>query len=128
MGDTELYGWEKVCAFLAVWLEQLEHSRVTWEDDEAKLKYRWPLVWHPAMTTTALTTMAAHPSQKKQPHGNQAYNVQAKPRSNACPLIREPALMLLPTLKSSTSVLIVWGQLTGFTPTKNATAEGTSTH
>ena len=30
MGDTELYGWEPVHAFHAVWLQQLMHGQVKW--------------------------------------------------------------------------------------------------
>ena len=44
IGDTAVYGWEWVRAFHAVCLQQLEHGRVTWKDDDAKLRYRWALV------------------------------------------------------------------------------------
>ena len=36
MGDAELYGWELVHVFNVVWLQQLEHSRVTWADEDAR--------------------------------------------------------------------------------------------
>ena len=49
-----------------MWLQQLEHGWVTWEDNEGKLRFRWVLVWHPAMTTTSMAAMAAPLLQKKQ--------------------------------------------------------------
>ena len=40
MADVELYGWEPIRAFHAIWLQQLEQGCVTWADEEVKLKYR----------------------------------------------------------------------------------------
>ena len=48
MGDAESYRWELVIAFHAIWVQQLEQGRVTWVDKDAKIKYRWALVWHQA--------------------------------------------------------------------------------
>ena len=63
MGDDKLYGWEYVCAFHAVWLQQLEHGRITWADKDAKLKFQRVLVWHqPAATRKAVAAPA--PAQK----------------------------------------------------------------
>ena len=67
-----------------VWLQQLEHGWVTWENDEAKLKFRWALIWHPAMTTTRAAATASPLPQKKQMWDTQAYNIPAKPGSKAC--------------------------------------------
>lgn len=39
MMDAELYVWEPVCAFHTVWLQQREHSQVTWADEDAKVKF-----------------------------------------------------------------------------------------
>ena len=44
MGDAELYGWKAVCAFHAIWLQQLEHGCVSWADDEAKIMFCRALV------------------------------------------------------------------------------------
>ena len=44
MGVTKLYGWEPVGAFHAVWLKQLEHGWVTWDDKDATVKLRHALV------------------------------------------------------------------------------------
>ena len=70
--DTELYGWDKARAFHAVWFQQLEHGRLTWE--EAMRRSRWVLIWHPAMTTTMAPATAAPLPQKKQMRDIQAYN------------------------------------------------------
>ena len=50
MADTEHYGWEQIRAFYAMWLNELEQGRVSWDDDKAKLKFRWAIVWHSAST------------------------------------------------------------------------------
>ena len=55
IADTERYSWESVRAFHALCLNPLEHGRVTWEDEEAKLRFMHALVWHPA---TSVTTAA----------------------------------------------------------------------
>ena len=46
MADAELYGWETVWAFHAVWLQQMEQGRASWKDAELKLGFRCALVWH----------------------------------------------------------------------------------
>ena len=61
--DVDLYGWEPVWAFHAVWLQQLEEGCVTWADEEVKLKYRRALVWHRG---TAPSQLASAPSQQVQ--------------------------------------------------------------
>ena len=48
MSDVELYGWELVKAFHAIWLLQLEQGRVMSANEGVKLRYRWALVWHQA--------------------------------------------------------------------------------
>ena len=44
MDAAELYGWEAVWAFHAVWLQQMEHGYATWKDAELKLGFRRSLV------------------------------------------------------------------------------------
>ena len=39
MVDSELYGLEKVHAYHAVWLNQLEQGWVRWDDQEEKLRF-----------------------------------------------------------------------------------------
>ena len=53
MEDTDVYSWEKVWAFHANWLNQLEQNRCTWADIEQKLNMRRSLVWHAAMANKA---------------------------------------------------------------------------
>ena len=72
MSNAKLYGWELVRAFHVVWLQQLEQGRVTWANEEVKLRYIWALVWH----------HAAGPSQTP-PAKKQVYNTPAKPGSRA---------------------------------------------
>ena len=43
-GDTVLYEWEHAMTFHTIWLRQLEQGRVTWVDEDAKVKFRWALV------------------------------------------------------------------------------------
>ena len=73
MSDAELYGWEPVRAFHAIWLQQLEQGRVAWDDEQVKLKYTWALVWH----------HVAGPSETA-PVKKQVYNVPANPGVSAC--------------------------------------------
>ena len=40
MVDTEMYGWEKTCAFDGVWMNQMEPGCCFWLDDDEKLKFR----------------------------------------------------------------------------------------
>ena len=40
MADADLYGWEPIRAFHAIWFQQLEQSHVTWDNEEVKLKYQ----------------------------------------------------------------------------------------
>ena len=54
-------------AFHAMWLNQLEQGRVTWEDEEAKLKFTWALIWYPATTGMLAATISDPLPQKKQP-------------------------------------------------------------
>ena len=50
MADTDLYCWEPIQAFYAVWCQQLEQGHVIWAAEEVNLKYRRGLMWqHPAM-------------------------------------------------------------------------------
>ena len=44
MMDAEMYGWERVRAFHAVWLQQLKHGHVTWVDEDVKIKFQHTLV------------------------------------------------------------------------------------
>ena len=44
--DSELYGWEAVYAFHAVWLQQLEQGIASLEDAELKLSFHQVLFWH----------------------------------------------------------------------------------
>ena len=37
MADMELYGWELVRAFHAIWLQQLENRHVKWDAVEEKM-------------------------------------------------------------------------------------------
>ena len=51
MADAELYGWESLRAYNAVWLQQIENGRVNWDDGDAKFKFHHTLVWHSAYPT-----------------------------------------------------------------------------
>ena len=53
MEDTGLYRWERVRAFHAACLNQLEQSRSTWGDVNQKMPMCRTLVWHTAMATHA---------------------------------------------------------------------------
>ena len=57
MGDTELYSWETIRAFHAMWFQQLELGRVTWADEEVKVKIFMPWSgieqWGPSKPTSA---------------------------------------------------------------------------
>ena len=85
MVDMELYRWNRVRTFHAVWLNQLEQGRVTWGDEEAKRRFRWTLIWHQAMTTTVVPAIAAHSCSADEADArHKVYNILAKPGSKAC--------------------------------------------
>ena len=46
MANAELYGWEAVHAFHAVWLQQIAQGMTTWKDGGLKLTFHHALVWH----------------------------------------------------------------------------------
>ena len=64
MADIELYGWDKVRAFHTVSLNQMEQGRASWDNQEATLRLRRALVWHPAATVTMVPTTSAPLPQK----------------------------------------------------------------
>ena len=64
MSGSELYGWDKVRVYHAVWLNQLEQGCVCWDDEEEKLHFQDALVWHPALTSVP---NSPQPPQKQQP-------------------------------------------------------------
>ena len=47
MGDSELYGWERVRAYDGVWLNQLQQGQESWQNEE-NIRYQHALIWHPA--------------------------------------------------------------------------------
>ena len=69
--DVELYIWDPVKAFHAMWLQQLEYGRVTRADEDA---------------TGAPSPASAsfQQPQKKSAKEGQAYNILAKPGSRVC--------------------------------------------
>ena len=87
MADVELYVWEPVRAFHAVWLQQLEQGCVTWADKEVMLKYRGAFKWHhvaaPFQPALAPSQQSLQ-SQRKQQRRAQLFNIPAKPGSKAC--------------------------------------------
>ena len=44
--STATYRWEPVCAYHAVWLQQLENRQADWKDAECKLEFCRSLVWN----------------------------------------------------------------------------------
>ena len=64
MEDAESYGWELIRAYHAIWLQQLEQGRVSWPDEEKKMKYHRALVWHHVMATAK--PISAPPRQNHQ--------------------------------------------------------------
>ena len=67
-----------VRAFHAIWFQELNEGRVTWTNEEAKLKYRHTLLWHlvagPAKPTSTRTQL----TQKKSMLERQSYNIPAR--------------------------------------------------
>ena len=55
MGYADLYSWEPIRAFHAIWLQQLEQGRVTWDDKDAKVKFSVALS-HSAFQTSLSTS------------------------------------------------------------------------
>ena len=46
MEDGECFGWPTVRAYHAVWLQNIEQGRATWDDQPTCLKLHRSLVWH----------------------------------------------------------------------------------
>ena len=82
--NAELYCWETVRAYHAVWTNQLEKGRVTWEDEEEKVQFRQVLIWHPANASTPAVSTLAVPAHKKQNKQAFSYSTPAKPGTKAC--------------------------------------------
>ena len=82
MDDAELYGWEALPAFHAVWLQQMDQGWVTWTDAEFKLVFRCSLVWHHAAPARKCTpTSVSQPQQP--PKTTTPFNITTKPGPRA---------------------------------------------
>ena len=84
MADAELYGWEPIRAFHAVWLQQLENGQVKWDDVKAKLWFHHTLVWHPATSMTSAKMVTGQAPLKKLGKEAMAYNIAENPDTKAC--------------------------------------------
>ena len=94
IGDTERYGLDRVKAYHASWKNQLEQSKVTWENEEVKLCFRHALVWHPATTVIPVAPTSPQPLQKNQSWEGYPFNVLAKPAPRlAIPSTKATALV-----------------------------------
>ena len=83
------YGWEKVKAFNAAWLNQLEQKRTDWLDREARMKLGRALVWHPTLTIKTSGTGATVGLTKNQVTSTHIYGAPAKPSMNTCRAFNE---------------------------------------
>ena len=84
MADAELYGWEVVQAFHAVWQQQLEQYCASWEDQDMKMAFHRSLMWH--RPTTVRHPQPTLSTQQKKPAWENTipFNVLAKPGPKAC--------------------------------------------
>ena len=83
MEDTDVYGWDKIRAFHAAWLNQMEQYRCEWPLSKQKLKMR-SLISHAAITSKTPSTSSSAGSGKKHASNIKAYNSPAKPATKAC--------------------------------------------
>ena len=82
MGDSELYGWARV------WLNRLEQDWASWENEEEKVRFRHPLVWHLATSASSAPSTSVVSGAQKQPKLGFAYNALARPGMKARPSMR----------------------------------------
>ena len=59
MANAELYGWEAIQVFHAIWLQQMEQGKASWKDGDIKLTYHHALVWHQPADGRKLVMAAA---------------------------------------------------------------------
>ena len=83
MIDSELYRWEANHTFHAMWLQQLEQGRASWEDAELKFSYCQALVWH-QLVPTSQQPEAAPAQIRKMSKALTPFNVMVKPDTKAC--------------------------------------------
>ena len=67
MVDSELYVWEKVCAYHAVWLNQLEQGQMRSDDQEEKMRFLCALMWHLAISTIPAVHNSPTPLRSSSP-------------------------------------------------------------
>ena len=93
--DTELYSWEPVRGYHAVWLQQIENGRVNWDHSEAKLVLLCQaLVWHSvhsAIKPDRAAPAAPAVSLEKPEKGTGTTSVAAKPATCDCAAYNEGA-------------------------------------
>ena len=61
--DAEIYGWEPLRAFHAIWLQQLVNGKANWGDEDKKLEFRRALVWN---LVHHMTSLKAQPTASHQ--------------------------------------------------------------
>ena len=107
MEDTDVYGSDKVQAFHAAWLKQLEQNRCTWSDMEQKFKMR-SLIWHATMTSKVPSASSSTGSGKAI-SSLRVYNAQQSlsPRLVKC-LIPANALKGMSTQSGNIFALSAW--------------------
>ena len=84
MEDTNVYGWDKVQAFHAAWMNQMEQCRCKWADDQNHLKMRRALVLHATMNSKSSSTATSMGTGKKTGSTAMANNAPAKPGIETC--------------------------------------------
>ena len=65
MEDTDLYRWNRVRAYHAAWVNQLEQDRSSCNGTEHKLRLRRNLVWHAPMLNHTSPALSAAEAGKK---------------------------------------------------------------
>ena len=76
-GNVELYGWEAVHAFHAMWLQQIEQGHASWTNQDIILTFHQALMWH----QPTLAHKAGHASLaqlKKSTKETVLFNVMVK--------------------------------------------------
>ena len=85
MEDGEHFGWPTVRAYHAVWLQNIEQSRATWEDKITHLKLCRSLVWHRLACSAQLSSTPASTLQAP----TRAPRCTANPGHRACMAFNE---------------------------------------
>ena len=89
MGDTEIYGWERVRAYHGVWLNKLEQDWATWGDEVEKVRFQHDIIWHSTTSAPSPPSTSVVSGAEKQIKLGFTYNTPARLGMKSCKAFNE---------------------------------------